>query len=221
MKRSGDLTSERNTNYSDEEIKKIEEYQHYANLKLSDISNDLPIEFMKVLKRHTLYFLNKNPYTKNKLLVFGDSSSLFYKDTLSLYFKEIIIYRDHWFFNKELIKWFEPDVIMEIRTERFLDLPYFENVNPSLNYELIDKCVLLNQRENQLIHAQNKINNQTNLLNEYKTQLKHTKNKINNQTNLLNEYKTQLDTYKGRKSVKFANKLINIKKKLSKFNNKD
>ena len=33
----------------------------------------------------------------------------------------MLIYWDHWSFNEEVVDWFKPDIILEIRTERFLE----------------------------------------------------------------------------------------------------
>ena len=54
-------------------------------------------------------------------MIFRDSSLHLLKNVLSIYFDETLLYWDHWFFNKELVEWYKPDIILEIRTERFLE----------------------------------------------------------------------------------------------------
>ena len=56
-----------------------------------------------------------------RVLILNDSSISFLKEVLSIYCKELLCYWDHWYFNKELIEWYKPDIILEIRTERFLE----------------------------------------------------------------------------------------------------
>ena len=43
------------------------------------------------------------------------------KNFLIPYFKESFFYWDHLNLDKELIEWFKPDIIIEIRIERFLE----------------------------------------------------------------------------------------------------
>lgn len=59
--------------------------------------------------------------TNLKVLILRDSSVNYLKDVLSVYFNEILLYWDHWFFNRELVGGYKPDIILDIRTERFLE----------------------------------------------------------------------------------------------------
>ncbi|PAV06294.1 hypothetical protein [Methanobacterium bryantii] len=121
--RDGDLTFEKNWSYSNEE--KIA----YLNEKIISLKNEylvnldetIPEKFKVVSTRKTEYYKNPQGLKNLRVLIFRDSSLDFLKDVLSVYFKDILLYWDHWFFNKELICWYKPDIILEIRTERFLE----------------------------------------------------------------------------------------------------
>ena len=70
-------------------------------------------------------FKNENSYTNLKCLIFNDSVARFIQDYIALYFKETFFYWDHSTLDENMINWFKPDLIIEIRIERFLEnLPY-------------------------------------------------------------------------------------------------
>ena len=121
---NGDLTLEQNCSYSDEEKKDYlnEEIVIYKNENLVDLKENLPEDFKKVGIRETEYYTNPYSITDLKVLILRDSSTIQLKDVLSVYFREMILHWDHRLFNKELVKWYKPDIILEIRTERFLEL---------------------------------------------------------------------------------------------------
>jgi hypothetical protein len=115
-----DLVS--NWSYSKEEL---EEYRNekqifYSNKYVQDMDN-LPEQFKFNSKRQTYYCSNEKSLTDQKILIFRDSSTEFLRNTMSMYPKELLCYWDHWCFNMELIEWYKPDIILEIRTERLLD----------------------------------------------------------------------------------------------------
>lgn len=118
-----DLTFPDNWSYSEEEkLDYIDEKTMVINNKyLKDMKESLPDKFKSVFERETNYFANDKGYKNLKVLILNDSSTNLLKDVLSVYFKEMICYWDHWYFNKELIEWYKPDIIIEIRTERFLE----------------------------------------------------------------------------------------------------
>jgi hypothetical protein len=129
----GDLIRDENWSYSDEEK------EYYPNEKLTfrnecliDLSENLPEKFKLVKTRETKHYKNTQGLKNLKVLIFRDSSTSLLKETLSVYFKDILLYWDHWFFNKELIEWYKPDVILEIRTERFLE---------NMEYEINDQTI--------------------------------------------------------------------------------
>jgi glycosyltransferase involved in cell wall biosynthesis len=121
--KNGDLLTELNWSYSNEEK---EEYMHdrtiiYKNNNLKDLRDNLPEEFKFNGKRDTKYWENKNLDSGLKLMVLRDSSMNILYDLISVKYKEIMLCWDHWQFNQELVEWYNPDVIIEIRTERFLE----------------------------------------------------------------------------------------------------
>lgn len=127
---NGDLTWDKNWSYSDEEKEDYlnEKVITFRNNNLINLSKDLPEKFRLVRIRKTEHYKNPQSLTNLKVLIFRDSSLDFLKDILSTYFKEILLYWDHWFFNKELIEWYKPDIILEIRTERFLENMKYETI---------------------------------------------------------------------------------------------
>ena len=118
-----DLVSPDNWSYSEEERVKYgnEETVTLFNKYREDLKDNLPEKFRFVGIRETEYYLNENAFVDLKALILRDSSTNLLKDVLSSYFKETLLYWDHWKFNKELIDWYKPDIILEIRTERFLE----------------------------------------------------------------------------------------------------
>lgn len=120
----GDLLAEKNWSYPLEERKYYQDEKPvlFRNKFLVDILNTLPVEFRWVGNRETEYHLNPKGYTNLRVLILRDSTTNYLKDIISSYFGEILLYWDHWVFNKELVEWYKPDVILEIRTERFLEM---------------------------------------------------------------------------------------------------
>jgi hypothetical protein len=108
--------------YSKEEL---EEYSNekqifYSNKYAKDMDN-LPEQFKFNSNRQTYYSPNEKSLTDQKILIFRDSSTEFLRNTMSMYPRELLCYWDHWCFNRALIEWYKPDIILEIRTERLLD----------------------------------------------------------------------------------------------------
>jgi hypothetical protein len=124
----GDLLADKNWSYSDEEKERYihEKAVRFENKFIVDLSKNLPDKFKTVRLRKTEYYMNNNSYKDLKVLIFRDSTLNYLKDVLSVYFKEMLLYWDHWFFNKDLIEWYKPDIILEIRTERFLENMKYE-----------------------------------------------------------------------------------------------
>ena len=89
-------------------------------------SNSVPEEFNS--KRETDYHTNGKGFKDLKILILRDSSTSYIKNFLLLYCKELLCYWNYWGFNKELVEWYKPDIILEIRTERLL-----ENMNEEID----------------------------------------------------------------------------------------
>lgn len=118
-----DLIFPKNWSYSEEEKLEYtgEKTMVITSKYLKDLKESLPEKFKFAYERETNYFFNEKGFKNLKILIFNDSSINLIKEVLSIYCKEILCYWDHWYFNKELIDWYKPDIILEIRTERFLE----------------------------------------------------------------------------------------------------
>lgn len=117
----GDLLMEKNWSYPDEEKKEYpsEKVTTFRNKYIINLNHNIPEAFK--LERETLYCRNERSFTNLRVLILRDSSLSFLKDILSIYFKEVLLYWGYWSFNTELIEWYKPDIILEIKTERFLE----------------------------------------------------------------------------------------------------
>lgn len=117
---SRDLLGEINYSYSIEERN---------NIKLSEITRiicdceslQIPEEFLFCGKRESLFKRNENSFSDLRALVFRDSSFVMFDNYFYLFFRETFAYWDHLDIKKELIEWYKPDIIIELRTERFLE----------------------------------------------------------------------------------------------------
>jgi hypothetical protein len=127
-KHDGDLTFDINWSYSDEEKNDyLKEKKVFGSKFLTNLYKDIPELFKYSSSRETRYFKNRKGVTDLKVLIFHDSAINLIYVQLALYFKEILLYWDHWSFNEQVIDWFKPDIIIEIRTERFLENIPLEN----------------------------------------------------------------------------------------------
>ena len=120
---SGDLISSDNWSYSDEEkLEYINEKSIIIRSKcLKNMNENLPEKFKFCSGRETFYYLNENGFSNLKVLILRDFSTIYLDHAISVYFKEILLYWDHWIFDDELVEWYKPDIILDIRTERFLE----------------------------------------------------------------------------------------------------
>lgn len=126
-----DLLTERNWSYSEEEKNKFDEMT-LISFKIPqdfiDADNDIPEEFDFDGVRKSEFFKNPNSFSDKRVLIFRDSSANLLKWFFSFYFKEVFFYWDHGNINPNVIKWYKPDIIIELRTERLLDnipVPYW------------------------------------------------------------------------------------------------
>ena len=119
-----DLLTERNWSYSEEEKNKFDEME-LISFKIPqdfiDADNDIPEEFDFDGVRKSEFFKNPNSFSDKRALIFRDSSANLLKWFFSFYFKEVFFYWDHGNINPNVIKWYKPDIIIELRTERLLD----------------------------------------------------------------------------------------------------
>lgn len=121
LEHKGDLLLEDNWSYSLDEKNDFLNNEVIFSNKYLELLNDCIPENFKQSIRETVYYKNQKSFKDLKVLIFRDSAMLFLKDVLSIYFKEILLYWGYWSFNKDLIEWYKPDIILEIKTERFLE----------------------------------------------------------------------------------------------------
>jgi len=123
-----DLISDHNWSYSKNERLKYDDEKTllFTSKNMINLDEEVPEKFNG--KRRVIHRLNENSFTDLKFLIFRDSSTNYLTSFLQLYCREILCNWDYWSFNKELIEWYKPDVILEIRTERLL-----ENMEKEIN----------------------------------------------------------------------------------------
>ncbi|MGN1321274.1 MAG: hypothetical protein ACI4VJ_01680 [Methanosphaera sp.] len=123
----GDLLSTRNWSYGEGELKEKYLKVPTEKVKITDnvvnASESIHDEFKWFSNRASVYCKNENSYTNKKLLLLNDSSGHRIIPACLTYYREVFSYWDHWYFNKDLVEWFKPNDIIELRTERFLDNP--------------------------------------------------------------------------------------------------
>lgn len=120
----GDLTSNSNWSYSDIEKTDYlqEEVMIFKSKGLKYLNISLPEKFRKCHgRRDTEYWKNKNSHSNQRVLILRDSSMNLLKNVFATYFNETLLYWDQWDFNQELVEWYKPDIVIDIRTERFLE----------------------------------------------------------------------------------------------------
>ncbi len=119
-----DLLSERNWSYGEEEKNKYD-LMELLSFKIPqdflDADDEIPDEFDFDGVRKSEFFKNPKSFSNKRALIFRDSSANLLKWFFSFYFKEVFFYWDHGNINPEVIKWYKPDMIIELRTERLLD----------------------------------------------------------------------------------------------------
>lgn len=124
VKRVLDLLADKNWSYSLDKREKYKLMDDFITIKSSFFTNlneFIPKEFKFCRERESHYIKNNKSFSNYKVLIFGDSFFEFVKSYFYLYFKETFFFWDHANLNKELIKWYNPDIVIELRAERFLE----------------------------------------------------------------------------------------------------
>ena len=119
-----DLLAPINWSYSKEEENRLIKVNNLNKVKVlqPQLNNiKIPDKFSKFGNRESVFIENKNSLSDLNVLIFRDSSSTNLISYLSLFFRKIFLYWDHFYLNKELINWYNPDMILEIRIERFFE----------------------------------------------------------------------------------------------------
>jgi len=127
--RDWDLLSDMNWSFSDKERRVLKDkYSDYFEFFLKpinskDLHDDIP-EFLSSNKRPTFFTINQDSFSDKRVLIFRDSSFWIFKPFFSHYFKEMCIFWDHGSLDERIINFYKPDVIIEARTERYIDILY-------------------------------------------------------------------------------------------------
>lgn len=90
--------------------------------------NSIPQKFRKVSNNQSFYYRNPDSVSDKKALILRDSTTNFLMSAFISYYREVFFYWDRWYFNKELVEWFNPDDVIELRTERFLNDPLYPTI---------------------------------------------------------------------------------------------
>lgn len=94
---------------------------HHHPISLEFLNENIPKRFEKCKERNSEHFKNEKSFSNLKVLIFHDSTIEYLKWDFSFYFREMFLFWDHGHLNKDLIKWYNPDLILEIRIERFFE----------------------------------------------------------------------------------------------------
>ena len=118
-----DLVHEINWSYSEKLKENFPETKIFTIPQAKNLTSieDFPEIFKWCGSRKSLYYKNEDSYSDLRVLIFCASSFKLLEPYLSLYFKEIFFYWDHGKINMDVIRWFDPDLILEIRAERFIE----------------------------------------------------------------------------------------------------
>ena len=108
-------------NYAHMQLENLELKGDYTKVELENI----PEQFRRVSKRKSEYYINPNSISDKKALILRDSSTNSLITSFIAYYREVFFYWDHWYFNKDLVEWYNPDDVIEIRTERFIERPNY------------------------------------------------------------------------------------------------
>lgn len=118
------------------ELKLCETKNIITNVMFNSYENlitKIDIKYRFCFSRPSIYVYNKDAMINKSILIYGDSttSNKIY-DLISFYFEKTFFYWNHFFVNTDLIDAINPDVIIDIRTERLLDNSKF--INNMLKY---------------------------------------------------------------------------------------
>jgi len=177
----GDLTSPVNLENQQlvTDLKLSEDILKINNICYNDYINkikEIDVKYRFCYSRPFKYVYNKNAIIKKSILIYGDSTT-FNKifELISFYFENTFFCWNHLFINNELISMLNPNIIIEIKTERFLyisDNSYKQYSNYDSNYSLTTPLLSYDDIYNILLHINrntfNNIINNINNINEIK-----------------------------------------------------
>ena len=123
--RNNDLLYPQNWSYSHKErqsiLKQIQNDYETVIKSKTKVPLEIKEEFKFCRKRPSFFFNNPESITKKTALIFRDSTFEFLMEYFSFYFRNMFVYWDHGSVDDKLIKYINPDIILEIRMERFID----------------------------------------------------------------------------------------------------
>jgi hypothetical protein len=183
----GDLTSPINLENQQlvTDLKLNEDIVKIVNICYNDYINkikDIDVKYRFCYCRPSKYMYNKNAIIKKTILIYGDSSTnnkIF--EMISFYFENTFFCWNHLFINNDLINWLNPDIIIDIRTERFLQIHdqlydiisnYDSNYNIKLEHTLLSYDDVYNILVYIDMYMFDNIINNINNINEIKNNLK-------------------------------------------------
>ncbi len=111
------------------------------------IEKELPPEFNKMGSRESIYYKNNNSISDKKAIILRDSTTDKMIHVFAAYYHEIIFYWDHYYFDSDLIEYFGPDDVIELRTERFIANPIKGIVKDDGTFSLLASTVKINKLE--------------------------------------------------------------------------
>lgn len=94
----------------------------------------LPSELKNESMSDSLHYINKNSLTDKKALILCDSNINFMIPVFIAYYKEVFFYYDQWCFNEDLINWFNPDDVVDMKTEKLMVSPDITFIKNKENY---------------------------------------------------------------------------------------
>jgi hypothetical protein len=179
----GDLTSPINLKNQAlvTELNLCENTDKIRNIMFNSYENiitSVDIKYRFCFSRPSIYVYNKNAIINKIILIYGDSTtSNKIHELISFYFEKTFFYWNHFFVNADLIDAINPDIIIDIRTERFLDvskcIAHISTYNS--NYNMNVKQLTYNEIYNILVNLDlytfNNVVKQINSIDEIKNNL--------------------------------------------------
>ena len=112
--------------------------------EIIDKTFSIPEEYKMFSSTESQYCHNENSVSDSSVLVLCDDSIKPLVPAI-LSYKDVFLYQDLWYFNKDLVEWLKPDDILEIRAERTLENAQYQLVSIRDNFVIpitrkVEKC---------------------------------------------------------------------------------
>ena len=134
---NGDLFNDDSWSYE-----KNEDYLNYKHIEdvIVNFRNperiiemDIPDEFKEFNSVQSEYYMNIDSISDKHALIICDKSIYPLVNTLKTYFEEIFFYYDYGYLNKDLISYYNPDVVIEIKAEKTLETTVTNTISNDKN----------------------------------------------------------------------------------------